>query len=172
MGNDVSNLPVFQSLPPLSFAVKDPVLVLSNLIANYETFFFNRTGQTITLAEADPRRLLIEVIAYAIAQQRQLIDFANKQNLLPFSSYPYLDAKGQQWGPTKGPRRSAASALAPFTFTLSVASQTDIPVPQGTQVAGGNGIVFATTQTATIPAGSTSVTVTGACTTSGSSGKV
>jgi phage-related baseplate assembly protein len=170
MGNDVSNLPVFQSLPSLSFAVKDPVLVLSNLIANYETFFFNRTGQQITLAEADPRRLLIEVFAYAIAQQRQLIDFANKQNLLPFSSYPYLDAKGTQWGPNKGPRRPAASALAPFMFTLSVASQTAISVPQGTQIAGGNGIVFATTQDATIPIGSTSVTVTGACTSSGSIG--
>lgn len=170
MGNDTSTLPAFQNLPPLSFALKDPVLILQNIISNYEAFYQLRTGQAITLAEADPRRLMIENFAYVIAQQRQIFDFGCKQNLLPFSSYPYLDAKGTQWGPTKGPRQRPSSALCTIQFTLAIAASIDTLVQQGTQVAAGNGIVFATTQDATIPAGSSNLNVSAACTVAGAIG--
>jgi phage-related baseplate assembly protein len=170
MGNDTSTLPAFQNLPPLAFCVKDPVLTLQNIVANYEQFYFLKTGQNITLAEADPRRLMIENFAYVIAQQRSIFDFGCKQNLLPFSAYPYLDAKGTQWGPNKGPRQLPSPALCTLAFTLAVPATIDILVPQGTQVGAGNGIIFSTTQDAIIPAGSLNINISAACTVTGAVG--
>lgn len=152
---------LFPNLSEVIFAEKDPDKITSEILSIYESL----TGRT--LARADPVRLFLDAVILSIIQQRNLIDFAAKQNLLAYASGEYLDHIGALLGVS---RLEAAHAATTIQFTLSTQYSRSIVIPLGTRVSTGDGMTFTTTAEAVIPAGSLSVSVSAQCATAGTSG--
>lgn len=149
-----------EDLPEIDFCDKDADSIETSLITSYEKI----SGRS--LASGDPVRLFLETIAAVIVQQRVLIDFSAKQNLLAYSSGNYLDHLGALLGVA---RLSASSASTTVRFTLSAVQASAVAIPLGTRIAAGE-IIFSTTEAAEIPAGKMSIDVNAACLTSGAAG--
>jgi len=119
-------------LPEISFCETDTRIVEAEVIAKYESL----SGRS--LAAGDPVRLFLESVAAIITQQRVLIDFAAKQNLLAYSSGDYLDHLGILLGVY---RLEASAAKTTLRFTLSAPQEREVVIPQGTR-ATPNGTLF------------------------------
>lgn len=152
---------LFPALTDITFADKDPDAITSEILSQYEAL----TGRT--LARADPVRLFLDTVILAIIQQRTLIDFAAKQNLLAYAQGEYLDHIGALLGVSRLPAGHAAATLR---FTLSAAYAYNVVIPSGTRVSTGDGITFATTAETVILAGCQSVSVPAQCVTAGTIG--
>lgn len=152
---------LFSYLDDIVFAEKDPETIEAAMFKTYEQIT-NRT-----LARGDPVRLFIETVALIIIQQRALIDYAAKMNLLAYASGNYLDHLGALLGVT---RLEASRAYTTLQFNLSEAQSIDILIPKGTRATPDGKILFATLDAATIRAGETQINITAECTTSGEIG--
>lgn len=148
-------------LPEIKFAETDAAVVENRIITTYE----DQTGQS--LAPGDPVRLLMSTIAMYIVQQRVLIDFTGKQNLLYYAVNDYLDHQGVI---TDTERLAASQALTTMRFALAAQQASVVTIPYGTRVTPDGTLFFATTQAAEIPAGEVFVDVPVSCQTSGSAG--
>ena len=145
----------------IEFVNTDTDTIKANVITVYESL----SGRT--LAAGDPIRLFLESIASIIAQQRAIINFTGKMNLLAYSEGDYLDHIGLLVGCTRlEPEKAKAEALV----TLSAAQTFAVTVPAGTRITAGDDLMFAVTETTIISAGSTTATVTVECTTAGEIG--
>lgn len=122
------------AVPDIDFCVKDASLVQSDVISNYEKFFFAATQIRKTLARGDPVRLFLLSNIYQIIRQRSIADSTGKQNLIKYSVGPNLDNIGARWGPTRGRRLPASKAKTILRFTLSAAQGINVVVPEGTLV--------------------------------------
>lgn len=152
---------LFPNLHDVAFAEKDPDIITKELIDLYESV----SGRS--LARADPVRLFIDAIILAVVQQRNIIDYAAKQNLLAYAEGSYLDHIGALLGVT---RLEASRAAATLLFTLEEALDYDAVIPAGTRVSASDGKAFATVDTVTIPAGSLMIDEDAYCTDAGESG--
>jgi len=124
----------------------------------------NITGRTLN--PADPERLIIDVITYAVSVIACNIEYTGKQNLLAFATGERLDAIGDLYGVS---RLQAKPALVTLRFYLDSPLDYDIVIPQGTTVSAGS-VYFETLSEAKIPASQISVTVQAQCTQSGDIG--
>ena len=79
---------LFPGLADILFADKAADQIESEIITLYEHLADR------TLARGDPIRLFLETITLIIIQQRSLIDYAAKQNLLAYAEGDYLDHLG------------------------------------------------------------------------------
>ena len=147
-----------KNLPQINFADKSTQEIESAVITTYEAI------ASRTLAPGDPVRLFLEAIAAIITQQRVLIDYSAKQNLLAYSAGDYLEHIGVLVGTYRLP---AAPAMTTLRFTLSEAQAQAITIPAGTRATPGNNLFFATTANAVVLAGQTTVDVEAACTVTG-----
>jgi phage-related baseplate assembly protein len=155
------------SLPDVSF-IDDTTLddVLTEMINLYQTKYEEITGRRITLAKADPNRIILNACAIMIYQGYQYIDRAGKQDLLKYSYGEFLDNVAA----LKGVYRTAAKpAIVTVRFTLSEARSSAVSIPTGTRVSAGN-IYFETTEYKEIPAGDTYIDIIMECTTDGTIG--
>ncbi|MBQ7544176.1 MAG: baseplate J/gp47 family protein, partial [Synergistaceae bacterium] len=110
----------------------------------------------------------LEAIVLVIIQQRALIDYAAKQNLLAYADGDYLDHIGALLEVT---RLEASRAMTTLKFTLSEVQPSAVIIPEGTRATPGGGtILFATTESVDIPAGEREAEVTAQCTLSGTQG--
>jgi phage-related baseplate assembly protein len=125
------------NLPEVSFAERDAATIESNIITIYESV----SGRQ--LSPGDPVRLFLEAVAAIIVNQRSIIDYAGKQNLLSYAEGPFLDALGALVLGPDGGRLPAQPALATVRFTLSAAQSGTYTVPIGTELSGGN-LIFKT----------------------------
>lgn len=139
----------------------------SEMVADYEQFMGQATGQIISLDRASPHRMELNAAAAQIFQAMQYIDRAGKLNLLKYSYSTYLDNLALLRGTTRLPAAAASSTLR---FTLSAVRPSVTGIPKGTRVAGPNNVYFATVEYAEIPAGQMSVDVTAACVEEGKAG--
>lgn len=149
------------ALPRVRFVDGDAADVERNVITRYERL----SGRS--LAKGDPVRLFLESVAAVIVQQRELIDWAAKQNLLAYASGNYLDHLGALLGVTRLPARAAVCTVR---FALSAPQTFAVLIPKGTRVSPDGVTMFATTAAVTVAAGNTSVDVTAACETDGEIG--
>lgn len=147
-------------LPEIEFCNCSAEDVEFVIIAGYE-----KTAERV-LAPGDPVRLFLESIAAIIAQQRSLIDFAAKQNLLAYSSGECLDHLGSLLGVS---RLKATASTTTFLFTLSDAKDSAVTIPAGTRISTGD-VIFETIAVAMIPIGELSIEVAGLCQSSGAIG--
>ncbi|CAJ1003870.1 baseplate assembly protein [Brevibacillus aydinogluensis] len=147
------------NLPDISFAQKSPQQIEADIVARFE----NITG--IKLAPADPRRKFFQAIVYLLAQQRSLIDYSAKMNLLSYAEKSYLDHLGAF---TDTKRLSAQPATTTVRFHFSVTQPQTIPT--GTRVTAGDGLFFATKQPVEVQAGQTHIDVEVECTEAGTKG--
>ena len=141
--------------------------VRAEMVADYEQFMEQATGQEMSLDRASPHRMELNAAAAQIFQAMQYIDRAGKLNLLKYSYSTYLDNVALLKGTTRLPATAASTTLR---FTLSALRQSATGIPQGTRVAGPDNVYFATTAYAEIPAGEMSVDVTAACVDDGAAG--
>jgi phage-related baseplate assembly protein len=147
------------NLPDVSFAQKSPEQIEAEILAYIEA----ETG--IKPAPADPRRKFIQALVAWAAQQRAVIDYTGKQNLLAYAVDAFLDHIGAS---RHTPRIAAKAAIATQRFYLSVAQQQTIPA--GTRVTAGDNVFFETTQAVTVQSGQTYADVEVRCTEPGAKG--
>jgi phage-related baseplate assembly protein len=155
-------------VPDIDFAVKDPTIIQSEVIADYEAAFLTLTGIAKTLAPGDPVRLHLLVVCAWLSQQRVIIDFTGKENLLKYAHGDYLDNLAALHG-QRALRLQASPALTTLRFTLAAPLSFDVTVPQGTLCQAPNGVTFETLAPGFIPSSSLtqSVDVAAQCTTPG-----
>ena len=138
-------------VPPIDFAVKDPAVIASEVISSYQQAFQTLTGVAKALAPADPVRLHLLVVCAWLSQQRVIIDFTGKMNLLKYAHDNYLDNLAALYG-ERTLRLQSAPAVTTLQFTLTMPLAFDATIPAGTQCAAGN-VLFATDNDVIIPAG-------------------
>ncbi len=150
------------SLPEPNFIDRDPDAITSEIVARYELL----SGKTLYPAQVE--RLLIDVIAYRETLVRIGIQEAAKQNLVAYARAPMLDYLGELVGVTRLPAQPARTTLR---FTVETALATNLLIPAGTRVEGGDGAAtFATDADATLLAGQLSVDAAATCEEPGTSG--
>ena len=158
-----------KSLPDISFIDnKDIDQVRQEMVADYESFISEATGQTVTLERSSVHRMELYAAAAQIYQAMQYIDRQGKQSILKYSYSDFLDNLAIFKGVTRNPATPATTTLR---FTLSAERDTATGIPQGTRVSTAGAIYFATDVYAEIPAGSTTVDVPATCTVAGTDGK-
>ena len=157
-----------KSLPDISFIDnKDIDQVRQEMVADYESFISEATGQTVTLERSSVHRMELYAAAAQIYQAMQYIERQGKQSILKYSYSDFLDNLAIFKGVTRNPATPATTTLR---FTLSAERDTATGIPQGTRVSTAGAIYFATDVYAEIPAGSTTVDVPATCTVAGTDG--
>lgn len=157
-----------KSLPDISFIDnKDIDQVRQEMVADYESFISEATGQTVTLERSSVHRMELYAAAAQIYQAMQYIDRQGKQSILKYSYSDFLDNLAIFKGVTRNPATPATTTLR---FTLSAERDTATGIPQGTRVSTAGAIYFATDVYAEIPAGSTTMDVPATCTVAGTDG--
>ena len=157
-----------KSLPDISFIDNKTIeQVRQEMVADYESFISEATGQTVTLDRSSVHRMELYAAAAQIYQAMQYIDRQGKQSILKYSYSDFLDNLAAFKGVTRNPATPATTTLR---FTLSVARATATGIPQGTRVSTAGSIYFSTDVYAEIPAGSTTVDVPATCTVAGTDG--
>lgn len=157
-----------KSLPDISFIDNKTIdQVRQEMVADYESFISEATGQTVSLERSSVHRMELYAAAAQIYQAMQYIDRQGKQSILKYSYSDFLDNLASFKGVTRNP---AAAATTTLRFTLSAERDTATGIPQGTRVSAAGSIYFATDMYAEIPAGSTTVDVPATCTVAGTDG--
>ena len=162
------DLSAIKNAPDISFIDNRTVFdIRAEMVADYEKFISEATGETITLGRASPHRMEIYSAAAQIYQCMVYTDRAGKLNLLKYSYSDWLDNVALLKGVTRLPAAAASTTLC---FTLSAARPGATGIPQGTRVAANEAVYFATSEYAEIPAGQLAVDVPATCTVEGVSG--
>ena len=157
-----------KSLPDISFIDNKTIdQVRQEMVADYESFISEATGQTVSLERSSVHRMELYAAAAQIFQAMQYIDRQGKQSILKYSYSDFLDNLAAFKGVTRTP---ATAATTTVRFTLSAERDTATGIPQGTRVSAAGSIYFATDVYAEIPAGSTTVDVPATCTVAGTDG--
>ncbi|MCW5223533.1 baseplate protein [Verminephrobacter aporrectodeae subsp. tuberculatae] len=137
------------SLPEPSFIDRDPQAITAEIVAQYEQL----SGKTLYPAHVEC--LLIDIIAYRETLVRIGIQEVAKQNLVAYARAPMLDYLGELVGVTRLPAQPAKTTLR---FVLAQAMSTNLLIPAGTRVEGGDGsVTFATDADVTLQSGQLSL---------------
>ncbi|ARU23683.1 hypothetical protein RSSE_c3300 [Ralstonia solanacearum] len=150
------------SLPEPNFIDRDPDAITTEIVAQYEAL----TGKTLYPAQVE--RLLIDVIAYRETLVRIGIQETAKQCLVAYARAPMLDYLGELVGVTRLPAQPAKTTLR---FAIESALATDLLVPAGTRVEGGDGTAtFATDSDVVLSVGQFYVDAAATCEEPGAAG--
>lgn len=155
------------NFPDISF-INDLTIdeLINQMINDYQDKYKEVTGTQVSLAQADPYRMIIYACAVQLYQAMQYIDRAGKQSFLKYSYGTFLDNLGALRGIQ---RLQATSAVTTIRFSIDSTIASAVQIPQGTRVTNGNEVYFYTDEYAEIPAGETYVDVTATCTEAGAS---
>jgi len=147
------------SLPEPNFIDRDPQTITAEIVAQYESL----TGKTLYPAQVE--RLLIDVMAYRETMVRIGIQEAAKQCLVAYARAPMLDYLGELVGVTRLPTQPAKTRLH---FALEASLATDILIPAGTRVEGGDAaLIFSTDEPVVLQTGQLFIDVAATCETPG-----
>lgn len=149
------------NLPDITFVDSNKETVLAELINLYTQI----TGRT--LAQGDPIRLFLSTIAAVIIQQRNLINYTGKQNLLRYAAGANLDHIGVLVGAERLP---AAAAMTTVRITLAETRAVSTLIPAGTRITAGDNVFFAIKNNVNILAGEITADVPAECTETGAVG--
>lgn len=137
-------------VPDIDFAVKDPNVIVTEVIADYEAAFKTLTGIAKQLAPGDPVRLFLLVVCHWLSHQRTIIDFTGKENLLKYARGSYLDNLAALYG-DRALRLPGQQATTTLRFTLSAPLAAGATIPKGTLCQAPNSVIFETLAAITIP---------------------
>lgn len=149
------------NLPSISFTDTDAANIEASVITMYEAIADR------TLAQGDPVRLFLQSVVAIIIQQRVLIDYSAKQNLLAYAVGDNLDHLGVLVGVT---RLAASPAGTTIRFNLSAAQPQAVTIPAGIRGTTANGIAFQVSNPVTIPIGALYGDTVAKCLTAGEAG--
>ena len=157
-----------KSLPDISFIDNKTIdQVRQEMVADYESFISEATGQKVSLERSSVHRMELYAAATQIYQAMQYIDRQGKQSILKYSYSDFLDNLAIFKGVTRNPATPATTTLR---FTLSAERDRATGIPQGTRVSTAGSIFFSSDVYAEIPAGATTVDVPATCTVAGTDG--
>lgn len=145
----------------IRFCETDASAVEAEVITAYEAIAEQK------LYPGDPVRLFLESLAYIIVQQRFLIDWSAKQNLVRFSIGPYLDELGALLRTTRLGDQFARTTLR---FSLAAPLDWAVAIPAGTRATADGRLMWALDETAVIEPGATSVDGVATCDQAGTIG--
>lgn len=148
-------------LPNVDFADADAEKVKSAIFSDYTAI----TGRK--LAQGDPVRLFLLVIAEAIVRLMNNQNYIGRQNLLKYAVGNNLDNLGAF---SDTPRIAASAATTTLKISVSAVRSQETIVPSGTRVVTDSGIYFATNEDIAVLPGSTSAVVKATCQTLGNQG--
>lgn len=157
-----------KDLPDISF-IDDMTLqdTQTLMINTFKNTYKEITGKSITLAKADPYRIILLSNAQVIYQGLQRIDKAGKMNFLKYSEGDYLKNLAAFKGvAAKEPQK----ATVPVLWTLEEAREAATAIPAGSRVTASYEVYFETTEYNEIPAGETEILITMTCTEAGEIG--
>ena len=137
-----------------------------SMVSDFEKRYRELTGNTMTLAAADPYRLILYACAVAIYQGYQYTDKAGKMGLLKYSTGDFLDNLAALKGIT---RNEAVPSRTTMRFTLSAVQSRKAVIPKGTRLKGQE-LYFETVEEGEIPAGELTTDVPTVCQTAGAIG--
>lgn len=162
------DISAIKNTPDISF-IDDKTVdeVRSEMVADYESYLTQATGEPVSLPRTSQWRMLLYAATAQIYQAMQYIDRAGKQNLLKYSYADFLDNLALLKGISRAPAVASATTLR---FTLSAIRETATGIPQGTRVAAGGNLYFATDEYTEIQAGSLATEVSATCTVTGEEG--
>ncbi|MDE8725904.1 baseplate J/gp47 family protein [Ruminococcus bromii] len=152
-------------LPDVSFTDDDTLeAMLERLVGNYEAKYQELTNRAISLAPADPIRILLHAIAMDLFMVEQFVDRAGKQDLLKYSYGEFLDNLAGNRGVT---RQQAAPAVTTLRFTISEVKAYAVGIPTGTRASNGEGVTFETVEYGEVTPGALFVDIEARCTEDG-----
>ena len=131
-----------ENLPEVEFCSTNAEEIEKNVITVYEGLVDK------TLFPGDPVRLFLEALAAVVIQQRHLIDYTGKQNLLKYSNN--LENLGAMTN-----TEILLEAPAMTTIRFSVASVLDyvLAIQKGSRISPDGKLIFETTEYSEIIAG-------------------
>lgn len=144
----------FSELPEINFATADPQEMDLQIVNTVQKLL----GRT--LERADPLRLFLRGVEAVIIQQRLLIDYVAKQNLLYYATGTNLEHLGILVGVNRLPATSAGTTVE---VNLSAPRPNTTVILQGTRVHAGDNVYFALDTDVIFLAGETSHTVHATC---------
>lgn len=150
-----------QNYPDISF-IDNATLegIQGELITDFQKRYEEITKETMTLAPADPFRLILYACCLQLYHAMQHIDNAGKQGLLKYSYGDVLENLGALKEISRLP---GAAATARLRFTLSAQRPSVVLIPAGSRVTAGDQRYFETTDNLEIPAGSLAGEVNARC---------
>jgi len=149
------------NLPDIHFCDTDAGNIEQSVITTYEAI------ANVSLFPGDPVRLFLEGLAAIIIQQRQLIDYTGKQNLLKYAEGDNLVNLGAF---TKTEKLPAAPANTVERFSMGSALGFVVSIPRGTRVSPDGQLFFETKNHGEIAVGDTHVDIVVQCQTEGAIG--
>lgn len=157
-----------KDLPDISFIDNLTLSDVQSLIINaFYSYYKEATGKRITLARADPYRIMMLSCAQIIYQGLQQVDKAGKMNFLKYAYGDYLRNLAALKNVTENePER----AIAQVCWKLSQAREAATPIPAGSRVTADYAMYFETGGYVEIPAGETEITIMMYCTEAGEQG--
>lgn len=165
MANDIQKL---YGLPDISvIGDVDIESMKKEMIADFENFYKEETGETITLYPADRDRIKLNVVANKLYQAYQCIEKAFRMNFLKYAYGDYLKHLGANKKTFKQDSRPAVTVLR---FSMPEPRIQVTAIPKGKRATAGDNIFFETDDYAEIAVGSTYVDVQATCAESGTIG--
>lgn len=161
----MTNLKAIDDYPDISFINNYTLAnLVDDMVAWYKEKRKELTGEDVTLANADDRRIILQTGAYFIYQGYMYSDNAGKMGLLKYSSGKYLENLGAL---KHVYRKEATGATTTIRFSMENARKNTTGIPQGTRITAGDGVYFATDEYSEIPVNKTYVDISATCTTIG-----
>ena len=153
------------NFPDISF-IDDTTIddLIDEMVSDYQDKYKEVTGVNVSLAQADPYRMILYTCAVQIYQAMQYADRAGKQSFLKYSYGEFLDNLGALRGIT---RLQQTPAVTTIRFEIDSALASAVQIPAGTRVTNGNDVYFSTDEYAEIAAGELYVDVPATSTTTG-----
>lgn len=156
------------NIPDISFIENTTVEeVVAGLINDYQEKYKEITGKDVSLAQADPYRLIMYACAMQIYQAMQYADYAGKMSFLTYARGDYLDNLAALKGVKRIENKAAVTVLK---FSIESPIESAISIPAGCRVTNGNDVFFVTDEYAEIHPGEIEVAVSATCTDPGTVG--
>lgn len=159
---------IIDALPDISF-IDDISLedLQRTLITSFQEKYEEITGEPITLARADPNRIILLAVAQYLYQGLLQVDKAGKMNFLKYAYGDYLKNLAALKGVTA---LEPKAATVDVKWSLEEIRAVPTVIPAGTRVTADMETFFAVVDSVTIPAGSLEATGTAQCTETGTQG--
>lgn len=159
MNSTLSNFPDISFIDNLTIDT-----LIDEMINDYQDKYKEVTGINVSLAQADPYRMILYTCAVQIYQAMQYADRAGKQSFLKYSYGDFLDNLGALRGIA---RLQPTPATTTMRFEIDSVLNAAVQIPAGTRITNGNEVYFSTDEYTEIPVGELYVDVSATSTTTG-----
>lgn len=166
----MAKIDALENLPEIDMLKDEGITfesIVNEMIADYESYWQELTGEELILYPADNRRIMLNVAAGKLYQLASII---NERHKLNFLQYMYGDFT-RNWAANFGFKEDGIeSAKVTLRFGLVEPQSMDIMIPAGTRATSGDNVFFATDEELVIPSGQAYADTCATCTRSGTIG--